>query len=241
MIISMKKTGIYLFVLMCFFLFNSCERDNSLTDLKPSNLGSIVSFVLNPYQNTGNVTMKFTATIDESLKIITLKLPKNLRLDSIRPEIIYSPWATLSPMSLVPIDLTKDTTEYTVTSESGKKTVYAVVKDMTYQFANNAIYSISFPEVLDATTGNPVRSTFWSTPYSLGLKVPVGTNKTGINTNLEMSGDSYNAVISVSEDGSGTSFRPFSNPVNYSKKVIFRSVSEDGKKTTDYTITSLYN
>lgn len=237
----MKKTGIYLFVLMCFFLFNSCDRENSMDGLPSSNLRSIVRLVINPYQNVGNVTMKFTATIDESSKIITLKLPKNLRLDSIRPEIVFSPWATLSPMNLEPIDLTKDTVEYTVTAESGKKTVYAVVKDLTYQFANNAIYSISFPEVFDAITGNPVRSTFWSAPFSLGMKVPLGTNKTGINTNLEMSGDSYNAVITVSEDGNGDTFRPFSNPVNYSKKVVFRSVSEDGKKTTDFTITSLYN
>lgn len=238
----MKKTKFYLFVLFCLSLFISgCERDSSLNDLPPSNLRSIVRLVLNPYQNAGNVTMKFTATIDESSKIITLKLPKNLVLDSIRPELVFSPWATLSPMNLEPIDLTKDTVEYTVTAESGKKAVYAVVKDMTYQFANNAIYSISFPEVFDAITGNPVRNTFWSAPYNLGLKVPVGTNKTAINTNLEMSGDSYNAAISVSEDGNGATFRPFSNPVNYSKKVIFRSVSEDGKKTTDFTITSLYN
>jgi len=237
----MQKPRLYLVVLFCISLFIiGCERDNNINDLPPSNLRSIVRLVLNPYQNAGNVTVKFTATIDESSKIITLKLPKNLRLDSIRPELVFSPWATLSPMNLEPIDLTKDTVEYTVTAESGKKAIYAVVKDMTYVFTNSVIYSISFPEVFDATTGNPVRSTFWSGIYSFGMKVPVGTNKTAINTNLEMSGDSYNAVISVSEDGNGTTFRPFSNPVNYSKKVIFKSTSEDGKKITQDTITSVY-
>ena len=239
----MKKPGLYLVVLFCISLFIiGCERDNNINDLPPSNLRSIVKLVLNPYQNAGNVTVKFTATIDESSKIITLKLPKNIRLDSIRPEIVFSPWATLSPMNLEPIDLTKDTVEYTVTAESGKKAVYALVKDMTYVFTNSVIYSISFPEVFNSTTGNPVRGTFWS-KFSLGLKVPSGTNKTAINTNIELSGDSYNSVIEVSEDGidgDNTRYRPFSNPVNYTNRVIFKSTSEDGKKITQDTITSVY-
>ena len=233
----MKKTRIYFSTLLCLsFLLLGCDRENDINRLPPANLRNIESFVLNPYSNPGNVTMKFTATIDESSRTIRLKLPKDLRLDSIRPAILVSPWASVSPMNLELVDLTKDTVEYTVTAESGKKAIYSLVKDMTYLYANNAIYSIS---VLDPVTNNPVLSIFWST--STALKVPVGTDKKSVNVNLVMAGDSNNSTISVSEDGAGLVFRPFSNPINFSKKVIFKSISEDGKKTTLYTITGIYN
>ena len=236
----MKKPRIYFSTLLCFsFLLSGCDRGNDINQLPPANLRNIESFVLNPYSNAGNITMKFTATIDELNKLIRLKLPKNTRLDSIRPAILVSPWASVSPMNLELVDLTKDTVEYTVIAESGKKSVYSVVKDMTYQYANNAIYSIS---VLDPVTNFPVFSYFWST--STTMKVPVGTDKKSINVNLVMAGDSYNSTITVSEDGlvgDKRTFRPFSNPVNFTKKVVFLSISEDGKKITEYTITGLYN
>lgn len=231
----MKKTRIYLSSLLCLtFIFSGCERGNDINQLPPANLRNIESFVLNPYNNPDNITMKFTATIDQNSRIIRLKLPKSLRLDSIRPAIQVSPWASVSPMNLELVDLTKDTVEYTVTAESGKKAIYSVVKDMTYLYANNAIYSIS---VFDPVANAPVFSYFWST--SIGLKVPKGTDKTSVSVNLVMAGDSYNSTISVSEDATGTVNRPFSNPINFSKKVVFKSTSEDGLKTTLYTITGV--
>jgi len=236
----MKKPQIYFSALLCLsFLLLGCDRENDINRLPLANLRNIESFVLNPYSNPGNVSMKFTATIDENNKLIRLKLPKNTRLDSIRPAILVSPWASVSPMNLELVDLTKDTVEYTVTAESGKKSVYSVVKDMTYLYANNAIYSIS---VLNQVTNEPVLSFFWST--STAMKVPVGTDKKSVNVNLVMAGDSYNSTITVSEDGlvgNKRTFRPFSNPVNFTKKVVFLSISEDGKKITEYTITGLYN
>jgi len=237
----MKKPRIYLSTLLCLsLLLPGCGRENDINQLPPANLRSIISFVLNPYSNAGNVPIKFTATINESTKIITLKLPKNLRLDSIRPEVRLSPYTTVSPINLEPIDLTKDTVEYTVTAESGKKAVYSVVKDMTYLYTNNVIYAVSLANVIDPVTNSPVRSTFWSS--SVAMKVPVGTDKKNINVTLEMAGDSYNATIMVSEDGAGTTFRSFSNPIDFSHKVVFKSQSEDGKKTGAlYTVTGLYN
>ena len=52
---------------------------------------SIVRFTLNPAQNGGNVFVQHIATIDQSKKTITLKLPSHLDLKEIRPEIVAAP------------------------------------------------------------------------------------------------------------------------------------------------------
>jgi hypothetical protein len=227
----MKKTKIYFkaFFFLLILLWG-CNTPNDVTVLPKSNMRSIVSFVLNPAQNYGNVLVTHTATIDQSGKIITLKLPKDLRLDSIRPQLISSPWSTVSPRNLDYIDLRPDTVEYIVTAESGMKTVYAVVKDLSFKYSNNALLAASFPSIIDPKTGLPSRKV-WASSITL----PVGTSLASLNINLELTADSHNATITVSENNGP--FRTFSNPVNFTGKVTFRLVSEDGTKTSTYSTT----
>jgi hypothetical protein len=226
----MKKTKIYLSVLFCVtLLLWGCDPQNDMNVMPKTNMRSIVSFVLNPAQNYGNVLVTHTATINQSTKIITLKLPKDLRLDSIRPQLISSPWSSVFPNNLDYVDLRPDTVEYTVTAESGMKTVYAVVKDLTYLYTNTNIMAVSFLGLIDANTGLPTRM-LWASTFTL----PSGTNVSAININLELSPDSHNAVVTVSENRS-PNFRPFSNPINFTTPVSFKVISEDGKKTQTYT------
>ena len=231
---KMKSRGYFILLLSITFLFG-CQRESDINVLPLSNLRDIKSFSLKPYQNPGNVMTIHTATIDEANKLITLKLPANLRLDSIRPDIVFAPWATISPQNLEYIDLRKDTVEFTVIAQSGKKAVYAVVKDMTYKYTNTIIYAISFPDILNVA-GDPYRIQYWLNTYATTIKVPQGTDITKLKTYLEFAGDSQNTTVTVSENGSST-FRPYTNPVNFTKPVKFRVLSEDGKIRTDYTLT----
>ncbi|MCF8318187.1 MAG: DUF5018 domain-containing protein [Haliscomenobacter sp.] len=233
----MKRITNYLSVTFCIILLWGCQREIDITQIPPSNLRSIVSFALNPYQNVGNVTYKFSGVINESTKIITIKLPGAIRLDSIRPEIIISPWASVSPNSLDYVDLRPDTVEFTVTAQSGKKAVYAVVKDLTYKFSNSTLYALNFTDIIDTATVSPFRVSF-ATGLTKSLTLPEGTDKTQLNVDLELSPDSYNATITVNDVEIST-FRTFTNPVNFTNQVTFRVKSEDGKKTTDYKITLL--
>jgi len=229
----MKKTKIYLNVLFCVtLLLWGCDSQNDINVMPKTNVRSIVSFVLNPAQNYGNVLVTHTGTIDQSGKIITLKLPKDLRLDSIVPQLIISPWASVSPNNLDYVDLRPDTVEYTVTAESGKKTVYAVVKDLSYQYTNNNVLAASFSDFIDGNTNLPIRL-LMIYPYKFTV---TGVNISAVNINLELSPDSHNSVITVSENGS-TTYRPFTNPVNFTVPVTFRIKSEDGKKSQDIKIT----
>jgi len=230
----MKKKLFYSGITICFLLLWGCQRENDVYQIPHSNLRNIMKLVLNPYQNEGNVTMTFTGTVDETNKIIKLKLPKNLKLDSIRPQITFAPYATISPNSLDYVDLSQDTVWYTVTAESGKKAVYGVVKDpVQYIFTNPWVYAINLTNILD-DTGTPLRGKF--SGYSLTMNVPTGTDVTKVMTDIEFQGDSQNATVIVKENGSTTG-RPYANPVDFTKTVIFSVISEDGSKTANYNLT----
>ncbi|MFZ4798918.1 MAG: cadherin-like beta sandwich domain-containing protein [Bacteroidia bacterium] len=233
----MKTLTNYLSIAFCIVLLWGCQRENDITQIPPSNLRSIVKFTLNPYHNVGNVTIPFSGVINESTKIITIKLPASIRLDSVRPEIIISPWASVSPNSLDYVDLRPDTVEFTVTAQSGKKAVYALVKDLSYKFSNSTMYALNFTNIIDPATGSPLRVSF-AAGQTKSITLPAGTDKTQLNVDLELSPDSYSATVTVNDMDIST-FRNFSNPVNFTNQVTFRVKSEDGKKTTDYKITIL--
>ena len=126
----MRKSKFYLSILLGFLLLQGCTRDNDINVLPPSNLRSITAFTLYRFNNPLFMFASVYGTIDETNKIITLKFPANSysRLDSLRAQIFVAPWATVSPNNLEYIDLRPDTVEFTVTAQSGKKAVYAVVK-----------------------------------------------------------------------------------------------------------------
>ena len=233
----MKKTTNYLSIAICIVLFWGCQRETDINQLAPSNLRSIVKFTLNPYQNAGNVTVPFSGVVNETTKIITLKLPSGTKLDSIRPEIIFAPWATVSPNSLDYVDLRPDTVEFTVTAQSGKKAVYALVKDLTYKFSKSQLFALNFTDISNPTTSSPYRLVFGlgQSSQSLTITLPPETDKTKLNVNLEIAPDSYNSTITVIE--SGTTERPFTNPVDFTNQVTFKVISEDGKSTSFYKIT----
>lgn len=230
----MKRKLFYSTITICFLFLYGCQRENDVYQIPKSNLRSIMKFALNPYLNEGNVTIIFTGTIDETNKIIKLKLPKNLKLDSIRPQITFAPYATISPNNFDYVDLSKDTVWYTVTAESGKQAVYGVVKDpVPYLFTNPWIFAITFNNMLD-NTGTPIRIALVSS--NVTANVPTGTDLTKMMIDLEFTTSSQNATVIVKENGSTTG-RPFSNPVDFTKKVTFNVTSEDGKQTAIYSLT----
>jgi len=235
----MRNIKIYFWAAICCSLLWSCERQNNINEIPPSNLRSIVSFVLNTYQNEGNVTVKLVGTIDEEKKIIKLKIPSDLRLDSIRPEIMCAPWASTSPKNLEYIDFTPDTVKYTVIAESGKKAVYSLVKDGTYKYTKSNVYAVSFTNIIDPGTGVAVQGV--CTTSAITMNVPVGTDITKIMTNLEFFPDSRLTNVIVKEKGPFVG-RSFTNPntVDYTKPVTFIVTSQDSLSTTSYTITAKY-
>jgi len=129
----MRKSKFYFSILLCFTLLLGCKSENDINVLPPSNLRSINSFNLYLFNNPLKLFSSVYGTIDETNKIITLKFtpgsyPNLDSLRSIKPQIYVAPWATSSPNNLEYVDLRPDTVEYTVTAQSGKKAVYAVVK-----------------------------------------------------------------------------------------------------------------
>lgn len=233
----MRNTKIYFFTAIFVGMLWSCQRENDINGVPPSNLRTIVSFVLNPYQNEGNVNVKLVGTIDELNKLIKLKVPNDLHLDSLRPEIIFAPWASISPKSLDYVDLRADTVKYTVTAESGKKAVYSLVKDVSYVYTNTTLFAVSFTNIIDASTGVAVRGVYSSNSYAINMSVPKGTDITKIMTNLEFAGDSQKTTVMVKENGSATG-RSFSSPslVDFTKTVTFTVTSQDGIKIANYTL-----
>jgi hypothetical protein len=193
--------------------------------------------VLNPYHNEGNLNVQIVGTIDELNKLIKLKIPGDLRLDSIRPDILCAPWASLSPQNLEYIDFRVDTVKYTVTAQSGKKAVYSLVKDVPYIYTKSTVYAVSFTNIIDPGTGIALRGGF-NTSTSITMSVPAGTDITQIITNLEFAGDSQKTRVIVKENGSLLG-RSFTNPgpINFTKPVTFNVTSQDGKITTGYTVT----
>lgn len=119
----MKKLSIYLSTFLCLIFIGFGCGSEDLSDYPPSNMRSIVRFTLNPAQNGGNVFVQHIATIDQSKKTITLKLPSHLDLKEIRPEIVVAPWTSVTPKSLEAVDFSAGLIEYTVVAESGKKAV----------------------------------------------------------------------------------------------------------------------
>lgn len=224
----MKKhvfhSGILL--IMMALAFSACGS-NSVDDEPKSNIRSIVSFIVKPAPNAGNVQIQHQGVIDEANKTITIKLPQHLDLTAIRPSIITGPWSTVYPGNLSAVDFTADVIEYTVTAQSGKQAVYTIVKDMTFRYSKAQIYALSFPSVIDPITGEPVRALAVESAKTIRVEVPQGTDVTHLTPLLELSPDSYNATFA----------QPWDVPQDFTDAVSFTLTSEDGSKTVTYTVT----
>jgi len=65
------------------------------------------------------------ATIDQNAKTIKLVLPYGTDLKKLKPDVLFSEFATLAPVSGAQIDFT-NTVDYVVTAEDGSKATYKV-------------------------------------------------------------------------------------------------------------------
>lgn len=233
----MKKILCFIsFILLCMTW--GCEKEKENMPL--SNLRSIQYFRLQPYHNEGKFLSVFNGSIDETNKRITLTLPASLDLSSLRPQIILSPWATVSPGNLEPVDFGgPDPVEYTVTSESGKVSVYEVVVNPTYKYSGVTMLGVWADNIQDPATGMPVRSTFSSsTGRSYDIRLPAGSLYNSLELRFENDPNSFYYTMSMSHLGADGPFVPFSNPVDFSqnaqRRMWFKIVSESGSQTTVY-------
>ena len=223
---NMKKLSIYLSTFLCLIFIGFGCGSEDLSDYPPSNMRSIVRFTLNPAQNGGNVFVQHIATIDQSKKTITLKLPSHLDLKEIRPEIVAAPWTSVTPKSLEAVDFSAGLIEYTVVAESEKKAVYEVVLDMTYKYAACQLYSVAIPAVADPETGEPVKAVCNENNKTATLVVPANTDLTKLVPKFELSPESFNASFD----------KPDGKAYDFTEPVQFTVTSEDGKKTATYTV-----
>lgn len=224
----MKKHVFHPLILlsMMTLVFFGCG-ESSMDDEPKSNIRSIMSFIIKPAPNAGNVQTQHQGVIDETNKTITIKLPQHLDLTAVRPSIIAGPWATVYPQNLEAVDFTADIIEYTVTAQSGKQAVYTVIKDMSYRYSQAQIYALSFPAIIDSETGEPVRALAVESDKTIRVEVPKGTDVTHLTPLLELSPDSYNAVFTQS----------WNTPQDFTDPVSYTLTSEDGNKTVKYTVT----
>lgn len=109
----MKKYIYLLFMLICIA---GCEKPEEDLLLVPSSNADIVRFRI--YQNQN---IFFDGSIDKEENTIQITIPEGISKINIRPEVLISAGATVTPKSGDPQDFTTPV-EYTVVSESGKST-----------------------------------------------------------------------------------------------------------------------
>lgn len=231
----MKKV---LALLSCLLLlFEGCSKD--IDDFPKSNLRAISNFSIKPYLNgDNNIFVEHKGVIDEVNKEIKVSLPAETDLKGLRPDISLSPWTTVSPGNLSPMDF--DTpVELTVTAESGKVAVYTVnvTKDYLYTYAE--LYSVILPDFKDGE-GVSLSGAFlnYADNVSTTIKVPAGTDLTQLKMELNPTVRTRYATFEVSEDGGNTyEVFPGTGIVNGSQEVVFRVTSQSKKNVIRYKVT----
>lgn len=228
---------ILLFLTSVIFLY-SCTKD--IGDYPKSNLRAITAFSFEPYHNNANnIFVKHEGVIDQTNKIITVHLPTDVVLTNLKPSIKLSPWTTVSPGNLEYIDFTKDTVDFLVKAESGKQAVYSVVKKLDYVYTKAELYSVSFPEIMEANV--PLRRVFPNYNNNTLINITVANTipLNAILTKLELSPASRGSTIEISDNGSENNYRPFTSPdiVNFTNRVSFRIRSQSGA-TVNYRVST---
>lgn len=221
----MKKcsylTGILLLLLV---VFAGCQEE-SIDNYPKSNLRGLVSFIIQPALNPGNVWNTYTGVIDQDQKLIKLIIHNGVDLTKIRPEIIVAPMAKSFPGNLEPVDLTPDTVLYKVVAQSGKTATYSIVKTIIkYTGAN--ILSVYFPSIPDEL-GSATRMAFSNV---MKVKVPEGTDITNVVPYFELAGDSHNCTFD----------KPINVGYDFTNPVSFKITSEDGRRTTTFSVQLIF-
>lgn len=114
----MKKYIYLLFVLVCII---GCETPEDGLVPMPSSNADIVRFRI--YQNQN---IFFDGNIDNEENTIQITIPEGISKNNIRPEVLISAGATVTPKSGEVQDFTTPV-EYTVVSESGESTKTYIV------------------------------------------------------------------------------------------------------------------
>lgn len=225
----MKKT-IFIYLLGGVFLLEGCSKD--INDFPKSNLRAIAKFSFKPYHNAENgIFVEHVGKIDEANKTITVSLPADANLKGLRPFIELSPWTTVSPGNLNPVDFsTVDPIEFQVKAESGKIAVYSVSVIQNYKYTKAELYSVTLPDLQDENN-LPLRGTFpnFQDNVKTDIVVPENTDLSRVTLLLNPTLASQHVSYEVSEDG-GISYRPFTNPgvVNCLQQVVFKVIPEVG-------------
>ena len=117
----MKKRTVFLgLAVFLLGLATGCSKD--IDDYPKSNLRAISYFSFKPYHNADkNVFVEHVGEIDEVNKVIRVVLPPDVVLTGLRPYIELSPWTTVTPGSLTPMDFTSESVDFEVRAESGKE------------------------------------------------------------------------------------------------------------------------
>lgn len=221
-----------LFSIIVVILFTCCRE--SIDDFPKSNLRAIASFSFEPYHNTeNNIVIQHVGEIDEVNKIIKVKLPPDVVLTKLRPKIELSPKSTVSPASLDYVDFVNDTVDFVVKAQSGKQAVYSVVRELNFIYTKAELYSITFLDILNEEK-EPRRFVFstFSNNSTISVKIPEEYSLDQRLVKLEFSPASKGCQVEISDDGSESSYRPFSNEetVDFTNRVSFRVTSQSGNK-----------
>ncbi|BAV94636.1 DUF5018 domain-containing protein [Ichthyobacterium seriolicida] len=148
---------------------------------------------------------------------------------SLSPEITLSAGATVNPASKAPTTFTYGTAQtYTVTAEDGTAKVYSVtvkssnskMKSFAFKNGANSGKNIVQDIVVNSISGNTIT-----------VKVPYNTDVTALTPEILL----YNGASITSPSGGATTAQ------NFSSGVIYTITAQDGKSTTEYTVTVTQN
>lgn len=240
--LAMKTHYVRPVLFAALLLLLGCAK--TMDDYPLANLRAISSFAFEYYHNaTCGIHINHEGVVDETNRYITVSVPTDADLTSLRPSIKLSPWTTCKPASLEAVDFSKGAVEYEVTAQSGKKAYYTVeVKaDFIYEDAILLRMFLSDIPLANATEKDPDDPTSGRSAipdsYADGALITMllehgsGYDLTKQRTHLDLSASSRHCSIEVAEGNDESSYRVFHDldTVNYSDTVIFRLTAESGK------------
>lgn len=220
-------------LLFCFvfILFNGCENTNNELE-KRFGMRTITRFEISPDHNPENIYVGHIGIINEKEKIITINVPKQANLTAIKPTIEVAPFASISPSSLEPVNLT-DTVEYVVTAQNGRKSYYSVVCKNDYLYANATLMAVNISYQIEENTITE-RILIPSNNKSISLTLPATADLTKIKLAFEP--DPYSHFAQYYIGSKKTDFTELLDFTNYPNGMQITVISENNKNFALYTI-----
>lgn len=218
-------------ILLSFILLNGCQSTNPEIE-KSFGMRTITRFEISPDHNPENIYVGHIGIINENEKTITINVPKQANLTEIRPTIEVAPFASVSPSSFEPTDLT-DTVEYVVTAQNGKKSYYTVVCKNDYLYTNATLMAvnISYQSVENTVTE---RILIPSNNKSISLTLPATADLSRITLAFEP--DPYSHFAQYYIGSKKTDFTEPFDFTNYPNGMQVTVISENNKNFALYTI-----